>query len=197
MKVSKGAVTKENILKAASDLSSRFGFEALSIGKLADNVGLSKSGLFGHFKSKETLQAMVLEYSAENFTLKVLKPSLKQARGLPRITAILDNWIKWTKTEKGGCPLLTAAIEFDDRPGEIQKVVRKLYKQQIQFYVKAVEIAVEEKQFPENTDSQQFAFEFYSLMAGHHIFVRLLKEKKAEDRLLLAYQELINKFLNN
>lgn len=194
--MNKGAVTKENILKAASDFSSRFGFEALSIGKLAENVGLSKSGLFGHFKSKEKLQAMVLEYTAESFTHKILKPAVKEKRGLPRLSAILENWIKWTKTQKGGCPLLSAAIEFDDRPGEIQKVVRKLTQQQIDFYVRAVEIAVEEKQLPAKTDCEQFAFEFYSVMGGFHFYYKLLKQKDAEDKLRLAYQDLINKCIN-
>jgi len=70
--MSKGIDTKETILKAALDLTSKFGLESLSIGELAKSVGMSKSGLFGHFKSKEKLQIMVMDYAAENFTKQVI-----------------------------------------------------------------------------------------------------------------------------
>lgn len=194
--MNKGQITRENILKAACEFSSKFGFEALSIGKLAQNVGLSKSGLFGHFKSKEKLQEMVLYYTAENFTLSVLKPAVKKPRGIARLDAILENWIKWTKSQSGGCPLLTAAIEFDDRPGEIQKVVKELYSKQIAFYAKAIEIAVEESEFPADTDIKQFTYEFYSLLVGQHIYARLLKDKTSSSQLRQAYQELKSKYQN-
>ncbi|MBD64950.1 MAG: TetR family transcriptional regulator [Halobacteriovoraceae bacterium] len=194
--MSKGLDTKETILRTACELSSKFGFEALSIGKLATKVGLSKSGLFGHFNSKEQLQIDVLNYTAENFTAKVLRPAVKKPRGLARVDAIIANWLEWSKYEKGGCPLLAAAIEFDDRPGEIRKVVRALYEQQINFYKRAFQIAVECGELPKDTDINQIVYEFYSLLVGQHIYTRLLKDQSVEERLLLAYEQLKAKFSN-
>ena len=89
--MTKRSSTKEIILKTALDLTSRFGLESLSIGELAKTVGMSKSGLFGHFKSKERLQIMVMDYAAENFVLQVIKPAIKEQRGLPRLKAMMEN----------------------------------------------------------------------------------------------------------
>jgi AcrR family transcriptional regulator len=195
MNMGKGLSTKENILKAAFDFSSKFGFEALSIGKLAEIVGLSKSGLFSHFKSKEALQCLVLEYSAASFTLEVLAPATKKPRGIPRLEAILDNWINWAEsTLTGGCPLLSAAIEFDDRPGIVRAKVTELYQKQIDFYEKAIGIAQAEGQITKSADIKKIAFEFYSLMTGFHIYQKLLGLKKSKSYLKESFKELINKY---
>ena len=74
----KGFTTKETILKSAFELTSKFGLESLSIGEFAKSVGMSKSGFFSHFKSKEKLQIMVMDYASENFVLKVVKPAIKK-----------------------------------------------------------------------------------------------------------------------
>lgn len=193
--MSKGDLTKEQILHTALDLSSKFGFEALSIGKLAEAVGLSKSGLFGHFKSKEKLQEMILDYTADSFTLKVFVPATKKPRGIPRIEAILDHWIIWTKSlVEGGCPLLTAAIEYDDRPGQIRDKVKELFAQKLEFMKKAALIAITEGHFRKDSDPEQFAFEFHALMTGYHINQRLLSDKKSEQRLRNAFAKLINQY---
>ncbi len=195
MNATKGETTKETILKAAFELSTLFGLESLTIGTVADKVGLSKSGLFGHFKSKEKLQVMVLEYSAFKFTQTVLVPATKEKRGIPRIKGIIEYWLKWTDTViKGGCPLLTAAIEFDDRPGVVQDKVQELLGMKIKFIEKAASIAVDEGHFPKNTDVKQFAYELYSLMIGHHIYARLLKNKDAKKQLNKSLEQLINHY---
>ena len=88
--MSKGSETKEAILRAALDFSSKIGLESLSIGELAKKVGMSKSGLFGHFNSKEKLQMMVIDYAAKNYTENIFIPSFKKERGIPRILAIVE-----------------------------------------------------------------------------------------------------------
>lgn len=190
----KGELTKESILKSAFDLASVLGLEALTIGKLADAAGLSKSGLFGHFQSKENLQVMVLEYSAQYYVDKVVRPALEKNRGVPRIRAIVDLWIKWTEvTVKGGCPILTAAIEFDDRPGVVQDKVQELLKAQTKFFEKAADLAREEGHFKKDLNSKQFAFEFYSLMVAFQIYSKLLKQKDAKRQFIQAVDDLIEK----
>ena len=132
-------VTKENILKAAFELTSKFGLESLSIGELAKSVGMSKSGLFSHFKSKEKLQIMVMDYAAENFVLTVVKPAIKKKRGIKRIEAMMDNWIKWSGSYlPGGCPFLSAIVEFDDRPGVLRDHIQKLQGTMVSTFERSV-----------------------------------------------------------
>lgn len=190
--MSKGFTTKENILKNAFELTSKFGLEALSIGELAKSVGMSKSGLFSHFKSKEKLQIMVMDYAAENFVLKVIKPALKKERGTPRIRTIMDNWKKWSSTYlPGGDPFLSAIVEFDDRPGKVRDHVRALQKTMIETFERSVAIAIEEGQLKGNPS--QLGYELYSNMIGFHIYNRLLKDKESDNYFENSYEAILNK----
>lgn len=192
--MSKGFTTKENILKAAFEFTSKFGLESLSIGELAKTVGMSKSGLFSHFKSKEKLQLMVLDYAADNFSLKVIRPAIKEERGLKRLESMLDNWQKWsTSWLPGGCPFLSSIVEFDDRPGKIRDHINKLQGQMINSFKVAFDISKEEGQIKEDADTSQLAYEIYSNMIGFHIFNRLLKDQSATER----FNSLTNKILES
>lgn len=193
--MNKGFTTKENILKAAFEFTSKFGFESLSIGELAKNVGMSKSGLFGHFKSKEKLQMMVMDYAAENFTLKVIRPALRSDRGIPRIEKIMLNWKKWSSSSlPGGCPFLSAIVEFDDRPGPVHDHIKKLQATMIGTFERSVDIAIEEGQLKKNTDKNQMAYELYSNMIGFHIYNRLLGDKGSSKKFETFYQSIIDKY---
>ncbi len=145
--MSKSVSTKENILKVALDLTSKFGLESLSIGELAKSVGMSKSGLFGHFKSKEKLQIMVMDYAADNFTKQVILPAIKEERGTARIESMMRNWKAWSGSYMaGGCPFLSSIVEFDDRPGKVRDHIKLLQARMIGTFERAIEIAQEEKQ---------------------------------------------------
>lgn len=181
--MTKGFTTKENILKSAFELTSKFGLESLSIGELAKTVGMSKSGLFSHFKSKEKLQIMVMDYAAENFTLKVIKPALKEERGIPRIEAIMKNWQRWSgKYLPGGCPFLSAIVEFDDRPGKVRDRIQYLQQTMVNTFARSFEIAKEEGHIVQDADHEQLGYEIYSNMIGYHIYNRLLKDKNAKQK---------------
>jgi AcrR family transcriptional regulator len=176
--MTKGFNTKENILKAALDLTSKFGLESLSIGVLAKTVGMSKSGLFGHFKSKERLQMMVMDYAADNFTKQVIIPALSNPRGLPRLESMMKNWKSWSGTYlAGGCPFLSSIVEFDDRPGNVRDHIKHLQSQMIKTFERTIEISVEENQIKSDTSVKQIAYEFYSNMIGYHIYSRLLTDE--------------------
>ena len=166
--MSKGLETKETILKSALDFTSKFGLESLSIGALAKSVGMSKSGLFSHFKSKETLQIMVMDYAAENFTLKVIKPAIKAPRGLDRLDAMMNAWLEWSENHmSGGCPFLSAIVEYDDRPGKVRDHIEVLQSQMISSFEKAIQIALDEKQIHAKTDVEQATYQVYSNMIVH------------------------------
>mgnify|MGYP000206326767 CR=1 FL=1 len=192
--MSKGFTTKETILKTAFELTSKFGLESLSIGELAKSVGMSKSGLFSHFKSKEKLQLMVMDYAAENFTLKVVKPALTKGRGIDRIEAMMENWVKWSGTYlPGGCPFLSAIVEFDDRPGAVRDHIKVLQGTMVETFARSVEIAKEESQIKSSASSEQLAYELYSNMIGFHIYNRLLKDKNAKVKFQNLYKSILEK----
>src|SRR5690606_41213647 len=116
----KGATTRAAILDHAYDIACASGLEGLSIAPLASAVGMSKSGVFAHFGSREGLQLAVLDDAANRFGNAVLIPALSQPRGQPRLLAIMRNWFEWVRSTAGGCVLLGAATEYDDRRGPLR-----------------------------------------------------------------------------
>lgn len=190
--MSKGITTKENIIHAAFDFTSRFGLESLSIGELAKLVGMSKSGLFGHFNSKEVLQMKVLDYAADNFIRNVVKPAVKAPRGQERIYALAQHWQKWASSKlAGGCPIIAATVEYDDRPGKIRDYLQTLQGEMINTFSRAAKIAVEEGEFKKDLDTEQFAYEFYANMMAFHVFTRLLRDRTAKQRFQTTLDQLI------
>lgn len=192
--MTKGIATKENIIQAAFDFTSRFGLESLSIGELAKKVGMSKSGLFSHFNSKETLQMKVLEYAAESFIHTVVHPALKAPRGKARIYALAEYWQKWASSKlAGGCPIIAATVEYDDRPGKIRDYLQALQGDMINTFSRAARIAIEENEFRKNLDTEQFAYEFYANMMAYHVFTRLLRDRTAKQRFQNTLDQLIER----
>lgn len=189
----KKPTSKENILKAAFDFTSKFGLESLTIGELAKVVGMSKSGLFGHFKSKEKLQIMVLDYASANFVHKVVTPSLLLPRGLERLDMMMDNWQQWSSNWlAGGCPFLSSIVEFDDRPGTVQDHLKGLLNTMLLTFKRSLDIAKEQGQIREDVDTNQVAYEIYSNMVGFHIYNRLLKDELSKKRFQRQYFNIIS-----
>lgn len=176
----KSVETKNLILETGLKLVRKMGFQAISIGELAKSVGMSKSGLFAHFNSKEALQIMILDHAAQNYTQSVIIPALKVPRGLPRLKAFIKNWQDWSyKNEDGGCPIMVASLEFDDRPGAVKDRVIYHVNQLVKSITRACDICVEEGHFNENTDTTQLAYEIYSLLLGAHIYSNTLGQTLA------------------
>src|SRR5262245_18736136 len=117
--MTKGASTRERILERAYRLASRDGLEGLSLGRLAAEIGLSKSGLFAHFQSKEELQVEVLRQAAQRFIEVVWGPALRAPRGEPRLRQLFTGWLRWLDdpTSPGGCVFAAASVELDDHDG--------------------------------------------------------------------------------
>ena len=120
---SKGAATRELIIDRAYAIASRQGLEGLSIGDLAQAVGMSKSGVFAHFGSREDLQLAVLDEGGRRFGEFVLVPALRKPRGLVRLRAIIDGWFDWVRENQHGCLVMSAISEYDSRPGPLHDAV--------------------------------------------------------------------------
>ena len=122
---SKGEQTREAILTHALGLATRIGFEGLTIGRLADDLGMSKSGLFAHFRSKEALQLEILRMAGARMVEAVVKPAFAAPRGEPRVRELFERWLDWEQSPSlpGGCPFMSASFELDDRPGPVRDFV--------------------------------------------------------------------------
>lgn len=189
----KGELTKDRILERALSLASSSGLYGLTIGALALETKLSKSGLFAHFGSKEDLQLEVLKSAQERFEREVIRPALAKPRGLPRLRAMFENWMKWADDRKlpGGCIFIQAAVELDDRSGPAREYLVAGQKAWLAALARATQLSVEEKHFKKDVDPDQFAFELYGLVMIFHHTKRLLRDPKAEARLRRGFERLI------
>lgn len=185
----KGEDTKQCILAHAVRLGAAVGLEGLSIGRLAEDLNLSKSGLFAHFKSKENLQVETIHQATHLFIEEVIAPALKAPRGEPRCRALFQRWVAWG-TQKGGCFFLSAIQEFDDRPGVVRDALARTQADWVDTLATAARIAVDEGHFRRDLDTRQLAFEMYSLMMGAQFLYRFIKDEKASDRVGGALERL-------
>lgn len=189
----KGEETRQAILDRATTLATAIGLEGLSIGQLALDLRLSKSGLFAHFQSKEALQRAVVETAAGRFTDAVIRPALKAPRGEPRVRALMDRWLAWgTASDRpGGCFFVAAATEMDDRPGPLRELVVQSQRDWVELLAGAVRAAVTEGHLRADTDPDQLAFELYGAMLAYHHRARLLGEADASARARSAVDRIL------
>ena len=189
----KGEQTRTAILDEALRVASKLGLEGLTIGGLAEATGMSKSGLFAHFGSREDLQLAVLEHAAQRYGETVLMPVLKIERGLPRLRAMFEHWLDWTLASglPGGCIMIAAAAEYDDRPGPIRDAVIANQHRGNAVTQKAVRLAIEEGHLKTDTDPEQIAFELLGIVLASHNHRRLLGDKEARKRAITAFEELV------
>jgi AcrR family transcriptional regulator len=192
--VGKGEATRTAILDHGARLATQVGLEGLTIGRLATELHLSKSGLFAHFRSKEALQIQVLDAAAERFVDGVVKPAVREPRGEPRVRALFDRWLAWTKSNSGpgGCLFVAAAAELDDRPGPVRDRLVALQKGWLEMIAIVFRTGVTEGVFRTDLDPEEFAHDLYAVMLGFHHAKRLLKDPRAEARAQAAFGRLLS-----
>jgi len=165
--VTKGTETRDRILDTAFRLAAREGLDGLSLAALAGELGLSKSGLFAHFDSKEEL---------------------------PRVKALFENWRRWATDPSlpGGCVFVAASAELDDRDGPVRAYVVSQQRGLLQTIARAAALSVEVGHFRRDLDVEQFAFEFLAIYLAFHHSQRLLRDPRAEQRARRAYARLVD-----
>jgi AcrR family transcriptional regulator len=191
--MSKGVDTRRAILEHALEVATKEGLEGLTIGRLAQDLRLSKSGLFAHFRGKEALLLQVLETARARFIEHVVKPGLAAPRGEPRVRALFESWLAWERSTAlpGGCPFVTAAVELDDRPGPARDYVVQSQKDWLDVIATAARTGVQEGHFGRDFDAEQFAYEFHGIMLSYHHVARLLHDPNAETRVRRAFESLL------
>jgi len=188
----KGQQTRAAILDAALALASHIGLEGLSIGALAEVTGMSKSGVFAHFGSREELQiSVVREYHAK-FEDEVFRPSMSARRGLPRLRALFDRWVRRVSVEiDSGCIYISGAVEFDDRPGPVRDALVTMVQTWQDALERAIRAAVDEGHLRTDTDAGQLLFEIHGLILALHHDARFLRHVGAEERARAAFERLL------
>lgn len=195
--VSKGEATREAVLEEALLQSSQVGLQGITIGRLADSTGMSKSGLFGHFHSKEQLQIAVLDHAVRRFRRYVVQPALDTPPGIERLRVIFERWTGWggeaDYSLPGGCVFITATYEFDDVPdGPVRDRVVQTQAAWLDFLATSYREGVELGELDPGLDPHDFAHEFYGLMLAFHVQLRLLKDPGAEPRARRAFERLLS-----
>lgn len=159
-----GEGARRRILERAVEIASLEGLEGLTIGRLAAELSISKSGLFSHFGSKEELQLQTIEFAIDRFFNEVIAPVVSLEPGLPRLTAMIDAWISYVERSvfPGGCFFAAASLEFDGRPGAVRDRVAAALHWWFTAIQEEIETARVLGHFRKDLDSSQLAFELHA-----------------------------------
>lgn len=189
--MTKGEDTKQAILSAALEMASQIGLEQVTIGNLAKEAGLSKSGLYAHFQSKESLQIEILQHAGHQFAGSVLIPALHAPAGIPRIKRLVEHWNHWNADLSGGCIFISASNAFKNKPGKVRDFVFAQQQEWLGSLQRLAQSAIESKDFPANADKAQFAYELYSFLLGFNLFHKIMNSENPEARQERALERLI------
>lgn len=191
----KGRQTRAVILDAALGLASQMGLEGLSIGALAEIAGMSKSGVFAHFGSREDLQIAVVHQYFKLFQSEVFDPAMIESRGLPRVRALFANWMKRVAIEiQSGCVFISGAVEFDDRPGPVRDALAASVQTWLAAMNRAIVMARECGHLRPDVDEDQMAFEIHGLILAVHYEARFLKKPGSIERANRGFEHILARY---
>jgi AcrR family transcriptional regulator len=187
------AQTRAAIIDRAVQTASIEGLEGVTIGRLADDLGMSKAGVIGHFGSKRDLQRATLRQAQKIFTSQVWDPAEAKPHGLPRLAAVCENWIKHVTNSPfpGGCFMCTVATEWDAREGELHDEVRDSWRLWLKVLAREAATAREQGELPKDADPQQIAFELNAVAMALNQSLQLFDDKRAPARARAAVRRII------
>jgi AcrR family transcriptional regulator len=189
--------TRKRIVAEGLDLLARGGFAGVTLGVLATQTGLSKSGLFAHFGSKTEVQLRLLDETAQTARNTVVEPAMKAVEGLPRLRAVFERWLGWSEKAGlgGGCPVTGGFFEFDDAPDD-DPVRQRLIAMEAEwrgFLSELAAAAVKAGELPKGLDVDQFVWELCGIYLSHHVSYRFARDPLATKRAHTAFAELVNR----
>ncbi|WP_327003768.1 TetR/AcrR family transcriptional regulator [Dactylosporangium sp. NBC_01737] len=191
----KGEETRLAVLDEAASVARGVGLGGLTIGTLAERTALSKSGLFGHFKSKESLQLQVLQHARARFVDLVVRPAIAAPRGEPRLRVLFDGWLRWEGVP-GGCLFVTAGAEFHHQAGVVRDEVVRGERDMIDMITTMFRAGIADGGFRPDTDPEQCAYEFNGILLAFHSAFHLLEDERAEPRARRALDSLLDRVRN-
>ena len=192
--MAKSGTTHQRILWRGLEIVSERGLAGVSLGGLADRSGMSKSGLFAHFRSKEELQVELLRAAEAALRREVVDTVVDVPEGLPRLRALVGRWLGWAARSglPGGCPLYAAAFELDDaEEGPVRDFLMESKGEWSWMLEGLVRKAVELGHLGEDLDAVQFVWQLDGIYLSHHVSQRLMRDPEADARAHAAYETLI------
>jgi AcrR family transcriptional regulator len=177
---------------------SQSGLAGVTLGVLADQVGMSKSGLFAHFRSKEDVQLELLTHMAEFAMAHVVEPSMTAREGLPRLRALVRNWFGWAQRAglPGGCPVAAGLFEFDDIEGRVRNKILEMESEWRRLLTELVQRAADLGHLRQDLDVDQFVWELCGIYLSHHAAHRFLRAADADTRATTAFQALVDRAMS-
>jgi AcrR family transcriptional regulator len=191
--LTKGETTRLRVLEEAARQAAQRGLGAVSLADVADGVGLSKSGLFKHFHSKEAMQHEIIDLVLDRFDAFLYRPAMAQPPGRGRMETIFERWLEWGETlwAESGCPLHTFSIELDDQPGPLRDHFRarlKAWREKVMDEFQLV------RDPPLSRDEAQAAyFQMKSFLLGHGEARRMMGDHDARSAAIAAFQALLDR----
>lgn len=181
---SDGERSHREILRAAADLASVEGLDGLSLAALAEHVGLSKSGLFAHFRSKEDLQLETIAMAGEIFQEEVVGPALAEPEGVARVRALVSRFLEHVRrrTFPGGCFFASVSAEVDGHPGKLRDAIAARQRAWIGLFEQSVVGAQRLGEIDRGAEPAQVTFEVVSMLAGAHATFLLQGNSAVLDR---------------
>ena len=193
--MSKGGNTRDRLLAVGLDAISVEGLSGITLGGLASAARMSKSGLFAHFASKERLQLDLLDAMARTADAYVVGPAFAEPEGLPRLSALVANWLGWSTRAglRGGCPIAAALFELDDLDGEVREKVVAMESHWRMLLLSLVNEAVARRHLSADVDAEQFVWELCGIYLSHHASSRLVRDARAGKRARVAFEALLQR----
>jgi AcrR family transcriptional regulator len=187
--------TRERILTSGLDLLTQNGFAGVTLGVLAQQTGISKSGLFAHFGSKEAVQLSLLETMARVGASTFVEPGMRSPPGLPRLQAVFTGWLGWTERAglHGGCPVAAGMFELDDvDPADpVRQRLLRMEEDWRRFLIQLASEAAETGDLRADLDVEQFVWELCAIYLNHHVSYRFVRDPRATQRALTAFRTLV------
>ena len=179
----KGNRTRESILQAAADLASVEGLEGLTIGRLATELGMSKSGLFAHFGSKEELQLATVDHASSMFVAAVVAPAREAPRGIARVWALCSNMIDYSERQvfPGGCFFACTSQEFNNKPGAVRDKIKENLGSWLSYLEHAVEQAQEAGELDPQLSAREIAFQLDAFTQASNARFQMFRDRGVFD----------------
>ena len=192
----KAATSRIRIAEQGLRTLSKDGLAGVTIGRIADASGLSKSGMFAHFRSRQALEIALLDEAARVADLHVVAPAMREPDGLPRLRALVDRWLGWSASAglPGGCPIAAALFELDDAEGPVRDHVAMLDLRWRTLLAGLVEGAKAKGDLAVSTDADQVAWELCGIYLTHHSSYRFHRDPESNRRALTAIEALIERY---
>lgn len=188
--------TIDRILDRGLEMLSVTGLSGVTFGTLADEVGMSKSGLFAHFRSKEDIQLRLVARAGALVAAQVVAPAMAKPPGLPRLAALMRGWLGWTRRAglSGGCPIASALFELDDLGGEVRTQVAEAEARSRAVLAGLVGEAVADGTLRPDADTDQIVWELRGIYLGHHVSSRFAAEPLADEHAWRAFEALVARY---